>query len=45
MHYMTLLKDEEKASSCIECGECDDICPQMNDIKKEFKKVVQSFEK
>ena len=43
MHYITLLKGEEKASRCIECGECDNICPQMNDIKKELKKVVKAF--
>jgi len=43
MHYMTLLKDEEKASRCIECGECEMICPQMVDIKEKLKQVVKAF--
>ena len=45
MHYMTLLKAEEKASRCIECGKCDNLCPQMNNIKEELKKVVKAFGK
>jgi predicted aldo/keto reductase-like oxidoreductase len=45
MHYMTLLKNEEKASRCIECGECDMACPQMIDIKEKLKEVVNAFEK
>lgn len=44
MHYMTLLKDEEKASSCTECGECQMTCPQMIDIKEKLKEVVKTFE-
>jgi hypothetical protein len=44
MHYMTLLKDEEKASSCTECGECQTTCPQMIDIKEKLKEVVKTFE-
>lgn len=43
MQYMTLLKDEEKASRCIECGECKMICPQMIDIKEKLKEVVKTF--
>ena len=45
MHYMTLLKEEEKASKCIECGECDMACPQMIDIKEKLKEVVEAFER
>lgn len=45
MHYMTLLKNEEKASRCIECGECDRACPQMIDIKEKLKEVVNAFER
>lgn len=26
--------DEEEASRCIECRECDGTCPQLNDIKR-----------
>lgn len=43
MHYMTLLKDEEKASSCDECGECEMICPQMINIKEKLKEVTKIF--
>lgn len=43
MHYMTLLKDEEKASSCDECGECEMICPQMINIKEKLKEVAKTF--
>ncbi len=43
MHYMTLLKDEEKASQCIECDECKMACPEMIDIKENLKEVVKLF--
>jgi len=43
MHYMTILKNEEKASRCIECDECEMICPQMIDIKEKLKEVVKAF--
>lgn len=43
MHYFVLLKDEERASNCIECGECEKMCPQMINIKEELKKVKETF--
>lgn len=43
MHYFVLLKDEERASNCNECGECENLCPQMIRIKEELKKVKETF--
>ncbi|MDI6644222.1 MAG: aldo/keto reductase [Methanobacteriaceae archaeon] len=43
MHYFVLLKDEERANNCIECGECENLCPQMINIKQELKKVRKTF--
>lgn len=43
MHYMGLLRDEEKASCCIECDECKMACPEMIDIKGKLKEVVEMF--
>ncbi len=44
MNYYMLLKDGERASSCIECGECENICPQMVPIQNTLKKVKKTFE-
>jgi len=43
MHYFVLLKDEERASNCNECGECENLCPQMIRIKEELRKVKETF--
>jgi len=43
MHYMALLKEDEKASRCIECDECKMACPEMIDIKEKLKEVVKMF--
>lgn len=34
-----------KASSCIECGKCEQVCPQHIGIREELKKVAALFEK
>lgn len=44
MNYYMLLKDDERASSCSGCGECENICPQMVPIQKTLKKVKEKFE-
>ncbi|MGB9938102.1 MAG: aldo/keto reductase [Methanobacterium sp.] len=45
MHYITLLREDEKASKCIECDDCKMACPQMIDIKEKLKDVVEEFER
>lgn len=44
MNYYMLLKDEERASNCNKCGECEKLCPQMIPIKNILKKVRKTFE-
>jgi len=39
MVYNTFLSPEQKASSCTECGECEEKCPQNIQIREELKKV------
>ncbi|MDR2967207.1 MAG: aldo/keto reductase [Methanobacteriaceae archaeon] len=45
MQYSTLLNEENYASSCIECGDCIGMCPQMINIPEELKKVKKLFGK
>ena len=42
--YTQIAKDKGLASSCIECGQCEGICPQHLPIIETLKKVKQSFE-
>lgn len=44
MNYFMLLKDEERASNCDECGECEKLCPQMIPIQSTLKRVRKTFE-
>jgi hypothetical protein len=43
--YNMFVKDENKASKCVECGECEDKCPQHIEIRKMLKEAVEEFEK
>lgn len=43
MQYFSLLNEENYASSCIECGDCVPMCPQMINIPEELKKVKKLF--
>jgi len=45
MNYYMLLKEGERASSCIECGECENLCPQMVPIQSTLKKIRDMFGK
>ena len=42
--YEELSEDFAKASECIDCGDCEETCPQHLKISKELKKVVEVFE-
>ena len=39
------LPEKERASSCVECGQCEEHCPQGIKIIDELKQVVAAFEK
>ncbi len=38
------LKDEEKASSCSSCGECEEKCPQDIPVRKNLQEAAELFE-
>jgi len=42
--YNVQLADEEKASRCIDCGKCEENCPQNLPIRKELEKAKILFE-
>lgn len=37
------LEDKAKASSCIECGKCEEVCPQHISIREKLKEVVKTL--
>jgi predicted aldo/keto reductase-like oxidoreductase len=39
MLYNQLLAPEDRASNCVECGECEKLCPQQIKITEELKEV------
>ncbi|WP_440955835.1 aldo/keto reductase [Methanosarcina sp. Mfa9] len=42
--YGVLLAPEEKAGNCVECGECEEVCPQGISIREMLKEVRDLFE-
>ena len=42
--YYFMLKEEEHASNCLECGLCEEICPQKISIRERLKEVKKTFE-
>jgi hypothetical protein len=41
--YNRFLKPEMRASACIECGECEERCPQQIKIRDELKKAHEAL--
>lgn len=42
--YLRLVKEENRASRCTECGRCEELCPQSIEIIKNLKEVSALFE-
>ena len=43
MQYFSLIDEDSRADSCINCGECIPFCTQMLDIPEELEKVYEYF--
>ena len=45
-YYQNVLISEEngKASDCLKCGMCEEVCPQHLDIRDLLEKVSEAFE-
>jgi len=41
--YFHILKEDQRASNCEECGHCEDLCPQHIPIRNRLKEVVEAF--
>jgi predicted aldo/keto reductase-like oxidoreductase len=39
MVYNAFMLPEQRASACVDCGECEEKCPQHIPIREELKKV------
>ena len=44
-YYTRMTMTKEKASACIECGQCEGVCPQHLPIIQHLKEVAAHFEK
>ena len=44
-HYNMHTAEKGKASDCIECGMCEEVCPQHLSIRELLKQVATEFEK
>lgn len=43
--YYSQVGPKQRASNCVECGKCEEHCPQGLQIRAELKKVKELFEK
>lgn len=42
--YKIFTRENGKASLCVECGKCEEVCPQQIAIRDNLKEVVEKFE-
>jgi predicted aldo/keto reductase-like oxidoreductase len=42
--FYDMLKPEQRASNCVECGKCEEHCPQGIQVRQELKNVKLIFE-
>ncbi|MDK2945053.1 MAG: uncharacterized protein PWQ24_1768, partial [Mesotoga sp.] len=42
--YLRSVKKENRASLCVECGRCEELCPQNIPIIEQLKEVSSLFE-
>ena len=42
--YLAKTKENGKASDCVGCGQCEEICPQHLPIRETLQKVAEQFE-
>ena len=43
MQYFSLIDDDSRADSCVDCKECIPFCTQMLNIPEELQKVYEYF--
>lgn len=42
-NYIRMMPEDQRASKCVECGQCEEHCPQSIAIREELKKVKELF--
>jgi predicted aldo/keto reductase-like oxidoreductase len=42
--YKNNIKEEGSPLNCIDCGKCENLCPQKINIREDLKKVAKDFE-
>jgi hypothetical protein len=45
MLYLSFIPDDEQASKCQKCGECEEKCPQKLPIQQHLTQVAKEFER